>query len=239
VILGDGWFAGTLGPDGRRGHFGPGPTRFKGQLEIVQNDGNTLIIPTDDTWKGATGPILESDLYNGEVFDARKDLGDWDEPLFAADASTWKPVIVLTDRNPIITAEETPPIKVTEELKPVALTEPKPGTWIRFKDVSAIEAWGYVAKLEIGTPLTLHAYLKRSVPCVLAVHTSQLPYYPLPPWDAHSIVLVGEDRTTYTVLDPAQNETPIRIARRALERAWRAGEFRMYAIRLPDQPTVG
>src|SRR5262249_36808669 len=92
AVLGDGWFAGTLGFDGRRGHFGGGPLRLRCQINVEYADGSATSILSDGSWRGATGPIREADLYNGETYDARLEMPGWDEPGFVASADAWQPV---------------------------------------------------------------------------------------------------------------------------------------------------
>jgi alpha-L-rhamnosidase len=71
AILRDGWYRGRLGfGGGRRNTYGD-RLALLAQLEINYADGQTERIVTDHTWRAATGPILDSDLYDGETYDAR------------------------------------------------------------------------------------------------------------------------------------------------------------------------
>jgi alpha-L-rhamnosidase len=134
AILGDGWFAGSLGFDLSRNHFGPGPVRLRARLVVEYADGATELVTTDSSWRGTLrGPIRESDIYGGETYDARLDLTGWDRPGYVGDASgsaAWVPVAVLNDRTPEVNAQIDPPIRVTEELAPRAVTEPRPGVFV-------------------------------------------------------------------------------------------------------------
>lgn len=47
------------------------------QLHIKYDDGSEEDITTDDSWITKEGPITYNDIYNGEVFDERKDDKDW------------------------------------------------------------------------------------------------------------------------------------------------------------------
>lgn len=130
AILGDGWFAGSLGFDLSRHHFGPGPARFRMQLHVEHTDGTTQTVGTDESWLGTTGPILESDLYGGEAYDARRELDGWDTSAYSPSPKQWKPATVYTDRSPTLTAQVEPPIRVTEEIKTRFVTRPKPGIYV-------------------------------------------------------------------------------------------------------------
>src|SRR5690606_14976647 len=109
AILGDGWFAGSLGFDLSRNHFGPGPVRLRARLVVEYADGATELVTTDSSWRGTLrGPIRESDIYGGETYDARLDLTGWDRPGYVGDASVsaaWVPVTVLNDRTPEVNAQ--------------------------------------------------------------------------------------------------------------------------------------
>ncbi|MGC8668799.1 MAG: glycoside hydrolase family 78 protein [Chthonomonadales bacterium] len=85
AILGDGWYG--------LHHGGRGRLALLAQLHLWLEDGQTQVVPTDGTWKTTYhGPILNSDIYNGETYDARREVPDWCTPEF--DDSAWRPVRV-------------------------------------------------------------------------------------------------------------------------------------------------
>ena len=51
-------------------------------LLVPNSDGSRQVVASDDHWRAATGPILASDLYDGETYDARLELPGWDAPGF-------------------------------------------------------------------------------------------------------------------------------------------------------------
>jgi alpha-L-rhamnosidase len=128
AIVGDGWYAGSLGFDLSRNHFGPDPARLRVQLNVEYTDGSTSTVVSDDSWKGAIGPILEADLYAGETYDARREFPGWSEAGFKADG--WKSVSVFRDLTPPLVAHVGPPIRITDELRTRSVTEPKPGVYV-------------------------------------------------------------------------------------------------------------
>ncbi len=89
AILGDGWYCGYVGFQGRRGYYGEQPELLV-QLHVELADGSVLIAGTDDTWRGSAGPILYSDMLMGEAYDARREMPGWDRPGF--DDRAWRPV---------------------------------------------------------------------------------------------------------------------------------------------------
>ena len=129
AILGDGWYAGSLGWGLSRNNFGPGPSRLRVELHVRYADGSEDVVRSDENWRGATGPIQESDIYGGEVYDARKDLSGWSEPG-VGNGSPWRSVTAYTDQNPELNAQQDYPIRVTQELPTKTVAQPKPGVYV-------------------------------------------------------------------------------------------------------------
>ncbi|MGB8194096.1 MAG: family 78 glycoside hydrolase catalytic domain, partial [Chitinophagaceae bacterium] len=64
------------------------------QIEIEFNNGTTKTILSDETWKlTADGPIRSNNEYDGEEYDARKEMQGWTEPGFN-DAKWLRPQLV-------------------------------------------------------------------------------------------------------------------------------------------------
>lgn len=74
VILGDGWYRSAAGVEGVRNLFGKDISLYL-QLEV---DKQTVCV-SDETWQATqSGPIIESDMCQGEIYDARREeLTDW------------------------------------------------------------------------------------------------------------------------------------------------------------------
>lgn len=70
VTLGDGWYRGRMGWHNTRNIYGE-KLALLAQLQVDYADGSREMIGTDATWNSATGPILYSDIYDGEHYDAR------------------------------------------------------------------------------------------------------------------------------------------------------------------------
>ena len=121
AILGDGWYCGRLGwgEKPQTGLFGARPARFLLQLEVEFEDGSTQQLVTDSSWRWRSGPIVSSDYYDGESYDARKELDGWDAAGCAAKG--WKKVEVFDDAGSARCAQMDPPIRVTQELTPVSV----------------------------------------------------------------------------------------------------------------------
>ncbi|NLE17979.1 MAG: family 78 glycoside hydrolase catalytic domain, partial [Propioniciclava sp.] len=111
--LGDGWWRGHLGWDGRRALYGD-DLALLAQVVVDLADGSRLVFGTDSDWTWAPGPITASDLYDGEDFDARQHDPAWSTPGF--DAAGWKPVAVRESTGAALVAPDGPPVRVTETL---------------------------------------------------------------------------------------------------------------------------
>lgn len=89
------------------------------QIEIEFTDGTKQVVKTDDTWKSSTGPILFSEIYNGEVYDARLEKTGWNTVGY--DESGWQGVkLTGTQKSQIVTAVSEPVRKI-EEITPVEI----------------------------------------------------------------------------------------------------------------------
>ena len=117
AILGDGWYCGHVAWFGRQ-VYGERP-EFLAVLEIEFEDGTSLRVGTDESWKTATGPILESDFLMGEVYDARRELDGWSLPGF--DDSGWAPVQMTSGRSIILDPIVYPAVKRLGEREPSKL----------------------------------------------------------------------------------------------------------------------
>ena len=123
AMLGDGWFRGRLGfAGGRRNIYGD-RLALLAQLEIIYADGTTERIVTDESWRAITGPILASDIYDGETYDARLERGTWSIPNY--DESDWTVVRHVDWVLDALVAPLSPPIRRIELFAPTqVLTSP-------------------------------------------------------------------------------------------------------------------
>ena len=126
ALLGNGWYGSGLTWIGM--HFFPPPNRFIAQLELAYADGTHETFVTDESWKAAASPILQSTIYAGEVYDARLEQVDWQKSGF--DDSAWKAAAVAPAPAIAVSAERTHPARVIATLKPKRLTPGANGTYI-------------------------------------------------------------------------------------------------------------
>ncbi len=120
AILGDGWFRGRLGFGGGRRNIYGDRLALLAQLEIRYADGTTERIVTDERWHAATGPILASDIYDGESYDARLERDGWSEAGY--DDRDWTAVRFVDRDLRTLVAPMGPPVRRIEQVAPVSIT---------------------------------------------------------------------------------------------------------------------
>jgi alpha-L-rhamnosidase len=114
AILGDGWYASPLAWNGTR--LFPAPVRLLAQLEVTYTDGTQATIATSPDWKTADSPILNSDIYAGEMYDARLEQRGWDTASF--DTSKWAPVVPVKAPEGAVTAQIGQPVHLASTMQP-------------------------------------------------------------------------------------------------------------------------
>ncbi len=127
ATLGDGWYRGFLTWDKRRNVYGKKLALIL-QLEVTYEDGSKETIATDGTWKSSTGPILKSDIYDGEMYDARLEKTNWSNAGY--NDAGWNGVTVKDFSKEILIASYGPPVRKIQELKPVKIFKSPAGETI-------------------------------------------------------------------------------------------------------------
>jgi alpha-L-rhamnosidase len=128
AYLAPGWYTTPLQWYGQGYNYGNTPPALKAQLRIEHADGSIEWIATDETWKAEVSPILFSEIYDGETYDARRVQSGWDSPSFS-DAH-WKTVQLVQPLEPEIVWQSFQPIREEKVLSAKAITNPKPGIFI-------------------------------------------------------------------------------------------------------------
>ncbi len=137
VMLGNGWYKGRYGADGGKVGFYGDRFALICEIHITLEDGKELIVATDPSWKAQPSPVIESDIFDGETYDARigKKVPS-PEKSFGV-----RPINLGTAR---LEARRSLPVCINEEIKPVAVIHTPAGEtvldlgqnmvgWVRFK----------------------------------------------------------------------------------------------------------
>lgn len=113
VMLGEGWY---------------GSRALMFQLNIELAGGKRMSVESGPAWKAAQGPIVSDGVWNGEVYDARKETPGWDSPGF--DDASWAAAQVIEGPKGVLSAEMMPPIRVVDSMVPLRMTNPEPGVYV-------------------------------------------------------------------------------------------------------------
>ena len=131
-ILGDGWYAGYVGPKvlskpRNRELYGLHPALLS-QLEVEYQDGQKDVIISDETWKGNEGPLVYADMLMGTGYNANMELPGWDTADY--DDRDWASVFIHEGTQGEVQAYPGNSIQVYNELEPIEISEPKKDTYI-------------------------------------------------------------------------------------------------------------
>jgi alpha-L-rhamnosidase len=130
AMLGDGWYRGYMGFTGGRNLYGDRLGLLL-QLKLTYGDGRSQIITSDEQWRATPGPIQMSDIYMGEVYDARREKPGWDQAGY--DDRGWHEVCRQDHPKENVVAQVGPMVKRQEEIRPLQiLHSPKGETILDF-----------------------------------------------------------------------------------------------------------
>jgi alpha-L-rhamnosidase len=118
LVLGEGWFSTRLNfGGGRRNIWG----KDLGVLLQLESRGEVVLKSEKEGWEWGYGPILKSEIYDGEVYDGTLETPGWNS-LEGPDDSSWNPDVreIGFPRGRLV-PQECPPVRVTQEIKPVQI----------------------------------------------------------------------------------------------------------------------
>jgi alpha-L-rhamnosidase len=131
AMVGDGWYRGRLSFNGGRRNIYGDRSALLAQLEITYADGTTDTIGTDTSWRTTAGPILASDIYDGETYDARRERPGWAAAGY--DDSDWQDVRLVEHPLETLFAPTGPPVRRTQTMPAVEIiTTPSGRTVVDF-----------------------------------------------------------------------------------------------------------
>jgi alpha-L-rhamnosidase len=131
AVIGEGWYSGRLTWMEQCRNLWGTEIGLQMQLEV---DGKPVVTTSDD-WEWSFGPLIDSQLYDGEVYDA------------SITSKEWKPTKTISlPSSTTLIAPEAPPIRRTQELKPKKLITTASGKkiidfgqnlvgWVKLKNI--------------------------------------------------------------------------------------------------------
>ena len=124
VTLGSGWYRGNIGFRNSVNFYGS-DIALLCQIDIAFADGSTETIISDGSWKSSTGAIRYSEIYHGEIRDARLEKQGWTLPGY--DDTGWDGVKVTMHDMDILIATQNEPVKKHETFNPVRIMQTPAG----------------------------------------------------------------------------------------------------------------
>ncbi|KAJ5999985.1 hypothetical protein N7481_000394 [Penicillium waksmanii] len=134
VEVAEGWYATRLGFHGGRRFIYGDEMALIAQMEI-ESESSEEIILSDSSWKSHTSALISSEIYDGEVYDAREEEGggDWDWTTTSFKDETWTSVRETAFPKTKLVAPNAPPVRVIQTINPVQIiTTPSGQTIVDF-----------------------------------------------------------------------------------------------------------
>ena len=131
IILGNGFYGQNISwkndPESDR-DLAYGTPTVRCLVKLNYADGSSKDFYTDETWKEATGPIVFNNIYGGDTYDARYELGNW--ATVAYDDHSWGTAKEVQPKVNKISAQQIPAIKKLKEFEPTNVFQAPDGDWI-------------------------------------------------------------------------------------------------------------
>lgn len=113
VMVGAGWYKGEFGFLGLRNNFGC-KTAFSCEMEVCYADGTSEIIGTNKEFQCCDAPVVFSEIYDGEIYDARLEQPGWNKVGFVE--RNWYAAQTLEASGDVVLAQKGSYMKVMERL---------------------------------------------------------------------------------------------------------------------------
>ncbi|MBN8637489.1 MAG: family 78 glycoside hydrolase catalytic domain [Anaerolineae bacterium] len=136
VMLGNGWYKGRYGANGGVAAFYGDRFALICELRITLANGEEVIVSSDSMWQAQPSPVIASDIFDGETFDARIS-----KAISPNQSVGVQPIALDMSR---LQARRSLPVRINEELKPLDVLHTPAGEtvldmgqnltgWMRFR----------------------------------------------------------------------------------------------------------
>lgn len=175
-----------------------GRARMIAELHIIYKDGSKEIIPTDSSWRTATGASLSNNIYSGEIYDARKEIPGWEKASF--DDSAWTPAVVVEAPSPKLVAQQNPPTVCCEEFAAVDMKKFSDTLYVFSfpKNIAGVSSLTLIGA-EPGTKITLRHGELKNADGSLQMGNIDIYFYPKPDFEMQTDIYYakgGEEEFT-------------------------------------------
>lgn len=119
VMVGNGWYKGRFGyVDKLEGLFG-NTLGIICELHVELRDGSTFLIKSDESWNCHPSAVIESSIYDGEIYDCRKESAEFARP--GAELAGWQSAKKMESPQGKLMERLSPPVRIQKQIKPVQL----------------------------------------------------------------------------------------------------------------------
>lgn len=125
VMLGNGWYKGRFGFVDQMDQLYGDTFRLIAELHLTYESGRSEVIATDVRWLCAPSPVAESSIYDGEIWDSRKEIQDWAAASGSEEA--FEQARVIDGPTRLLTPRLSLPVKIMKTIQPIALLETHAG----------------------------------------------------------------------------------------------------------------
>ncbi len=130
AMLAAGWYKGVMGLTKARNNYGD-QTAFAMQLVIRYEDGSEETVCTGGDWSGCDSPVVFSEIYDGETYDARLEIPGWSEA--ETPEGDWHAVEEVPFDKAVLHAQAGARVRMTDRMPAERIfTTPKGETVIDF-----------------------------------------------------------------------------------------------------------
>ena len=113
AMLGAGWYKGVMGLTKARNNYGD-RTAFAMQLVLHYEDGSSETVTTGPSWLGADSPVVFSEIYDGETYDASLEIPGWSSG--ENPAGNWHPAVAVPWDASVLRAQSGSRVKMIDRM---------------------------------------------------------------------------------------------------------------------------
>jgi len=124
ALVGAGWYKGKMGFLHLRNNYGD-QASFLMQLVVRYQDGREETFFTEESWLGHEGPVTFSEIYDGERYDARMEIENWNRTGALRDG--WKGVQTAEFPKIALTSQGGAKVRVIDTLEARSIFETPQG----------------------------------------------------------------------------------------------------------------
>ena len=116
IMLGNGWYKGRFGYIDRMDRLYGDTQTLICELKIETSDGEMISIASDTDFLCQESPVLASGIYDGEIYDSRKEITDFAKE--ECDTAQWDHAVVGKDLSERLQPRLSIPVRIQEKFTP-------------------------------------------------------------------------------------------------------------------------